>query len=338
MSAEERHLLRWHGAKATFSSLMQHLELDPKAVRMAGDWSSSGESMPDVYLREAQLIVLKGQEACLHYLRAGGDFGGLVNAGLACNGLPPGSDPRKSESNPDGVEKDPAMAAQAAEARAAVGQFRGVDHRGLASQFFDGGDFGDANSNSGVAASESADLDPVESLLEVVDPGEDVYVVYAFDSDAPKQRGNPAVKMELEVEDKDGPVAEVGGAPVSAQSGLEDEDHDLEGLTDKFVMLDKPHATARLHLPAKTPVEQDGVQVPAPVCGARGDYCFVKIGEALDPASEPCSRCFGKRTEGACTKLCSMRFFIGGAEFRCARRCAVSCTDTGVHLCHVHGF
>lgn len=40
---------------------MQHLELDPKVVRMAGDWSPSGKSMPDVYLQEAQWIVLKGQ-------------------------------------------------------------------------------------------------------------------------------------------------------------------------------------------------------------------------------------------------------------------------------------
>ena len=28
--------------------------------------------MPDVYLREAQWIVLKGQEACLHFLGVGG--------------------------------------------------------------------------------------------------------------------------------------------------------------------------------------------------------------------------------------------------------------------------
>lgn len=80
MSAEERHLLRWHGAKATFSSLKQHLELDPKAVRMAGDWSSSGESIPGVHPRcGPPHRVKKGQEACLHFLRAGGDFEGLVN-------------------------------------------------------------------------------------------------------------------------------------------------------------------------------------------------------------------------------------------------------------------
>ena len=50
--------------------------------------------MPDVYLREAQWIVLKGQEACLHFLGVGG-FGGLVNVGVAGNGPHPGGAPRK---------------------------------------------------------------------------------------------------------------------------------------------------------------------------------------------------------------------------------------------------
>lgn len=40
---------------------MQHLELDPKAVRMAGDWSPSGNSNPCQMC--IQWIVLKGQSA-----------------------------------------------------------------------------------------------------------------------------------------------------------------------------------------------------------------------------------------------------------------------------------
>ena len=87
MKKLEVELLRWHGAKATFTTLMQHLNVGPKTVRLAGDWSSKEDSMPDIYLREAQLLVMKGQEACLSHLRSGGDFAGFVGAGFA--GRPP---------------------------------------------------------------------------------------------------------------------------------------------------------------------------------------------------------------------------------------------------------
>lgn len=44
--------------------------------------------MPDTYLREAQLMVLRGQESCMAYLRSGGDFGGLVSSVLVGSGPP----------------------------------------------------------------------------------------------------------------------------------------------------------------------------------------------------------------------------------------------------------
>ena len=65
LSKVQISLLRWHGAKSTFTSLMQHLELDPRVIRLSGDWSSKQDAMPDVYLREAQLLCLRGQEKCL---------------------------------------------------------------------------------------------------------------------------------------------------------------------------------------------------------------------------------------------------------------------------------
>ena len=62
---QELDLLRWHGGKATLTTLMQHLELDPKMIRLAGDWFAKEDTMPDTYLREAQLMVLRGQESCM---------------------------------------------------------------------------------------------------------------------------------------------------------------------------------------------------------------------------------------------------------------------------------
>ena len=88
MTDQELDLLRWHGGKATLTTLMQHLELDPKMIRLAGDWSAKEDTMPDTYLREAQLMVLRRQESCMAYLRSGGDFGGLVSRGLVGSGPP----------------------------------------------------------------------------------------------------------------------------------------------------------------------------------------------------------------------------------------------------------
>ena len=64
--------LRWHGAKATLTSFMMHCKISPRAVRFAGNWKDQRETMPDTYLREAQLLVLDAQETVLNYIRGGG--------------------------------------------------------------------------------------------------------------------------------------------------------------------------------------------------------------------------------------------------------------------------
>ena len=62
---------------------MQNLGISPRAVRFAGDCGSKDESMADTYMREAQLLVLKVQEMCLHTLRSGTVPSDLVGAGRA---------------------------------------------------------------------------------------------------------------------------------------------------------------------------------------------------------------------------------------------------------------
>ena len=61
--------MRWHGAKATLVTVMQHL-------------SCPQESMADLYLREAQLLTLAAEEKALKFLRVGGSVQGLVGEGL----------------------------------------------------------------------------------------------------------------------------------------------------------------------------------------------------------------------------------------------------------------
>ena len=120
---------------------------------------------------------------------------------------------------------------------------------------------------------------------------------------------------------------------------LEDDDNDLESHTLRFVMLDKPTASSRLHLPfVGASSESSALLVPTPRCGAKGNYSFLGAAEALDQSTELCLRCFGRRSEGACNRLCGVKLRMGDDVYRCARRCSTSCTESGVHLCHVHGF
>ena len=63
--------LRFHGCKATMVTFMQHFGVKSKVVRHAGAWAKQQDSMPDLYLRESQLMVLSAQENCLAQIRAG---------------------------------------------------------------------------------------------------------------------------------------------------------------------------------------------------------------------------------------------------------------------------
>ena len=75
LNEEGVRLLRWHGAKSTLTSVMMHLNEGERAVGFSGNWKDQKESMPDCYLREAQLLVLGAQEKALWFIRDGGVIG-----------------------------------------------------------------------------------------------------------------------------------------------------------------------------------------------------------------------------------------------------------------------
>eukprot|EP00435_Cladocopium_sp_Y103_P072453 s30_g40.t1 len=327
MSQKEMELLRWHGAKATFATLMQHLHLDPKTVRLAGDWSSRDESMPETYLREAQLLVIGGQEACLTYLRAGGDFAGLVSEGLAGNmqdDQAPAVDPRRGPGDDPGSGAEILDPSIPEERRAAairgIGKYEGVSPAQVAPEFLegiveDGGKI--PSSHLELEKRLVVDVEKVEEILEDYDPAGDVFVSCSFDREAVKVA---TVKQEPK-DDEGGAVADAREVVESAGEGpdppLADEEFDPEGLTERYVLLDKPTSASRLHMPAAGKVDAAGLEVPQPRCGAKGTFAFVAAGEAIDPGSEPCVRCFGRRSEGTCKKLCSIKFRHSGKEYRC---------------------
>ena len=82
LNEEGVRLLRWHGAKSTLTSVMMHLNEGERAVRFSGNWKDQKESMPDCYLREAQLLVLGAQEKALWFIRDGGVIGKLEGVPL----------------------------------------------------------------------------------------------------------------------------------------------------------------------------------------------------------------------------------------------------------------
>ena len=193
MSKPEVELLRWHGAKATFTTLMQHLEIGPKTVRLAGDWSSKEDAMPDVYLREAQLILMKGQEACLSHLRGGGDLSGFIAVGSAGN--PPVFE------NEDGANVASAPETEKPGAsRANPTPFDGVHASGVLDHFLD-----EAFDTDGIAKfnqvyeekNVTIDEGSVVSLLED-GPGElDMCVMYNFDGGTRVVKSEPAETSEV---------------------------------------------------------------------------------------------------------------------------------------------
>ena len=97
LTSKELEGLRWHGAKASLSSVMQHLGIREKAVRFQGGWKDRAESMPDTYLREAQTLVLETQQKCIRYLREGGDLIRLVGVSVD-HQAPPAEQSEKNNS------------------------------------------------------------------------------------------------------------------------------------------------------------------------------------------------------------------------------------------------
>ena len=339
MCKAEVELLRWHGAKATFTTLMQHLEVGPKTVRLAGDWSSKEGAMPDIYLREAQLIVMKGQEACLSHLRAGGDLSGFIAVGSAGNPPVFGNEDGADVASAPKVEK-PGVS------RADPIPFDGVHASGVLDHFLD-----EAFDTDGIAKFDQVheeknvivDEGSVVSLLED-GPGElDMCVMYSFDggtrvvksepTEASEEKAHGVADLELNEANEEPPDDEAADSP------LDDDDGDFEGLVEFFVMASAATHHSKLHLAAHGLVDKKGRRsaVAMPMCGSKGTFDYIGGGEARDPATEPCLRCFGKRG-GDCTKLCSFSVDVLGSRFYCTRRCvSPDCGASGAHLCHIHG-
>ncbi len=307
ISEGEVSTMRWHGAKATLTTVMQHINISPRAVRFAGDWSASGEGMADLYLREAQLLTLDAQQKALRYLRLGGGVVGLV-------GEPVFKEPKDEEGKRCSFETVVEAMEKMELPEVAVHEAP----QELYDQCFENGlpdmDLIEAETQQKV------DPERLESWLEEIK--EDVEEE-AIDVDGHRQE-----KVAVEVEN---PLAAEEAVADSASTS--DEEFD-EAMVEAFVMVTRPTAASKLHLKlAASKAEALGSARPVPRCGARGTYDSIRADEHVSAGL--CSRCFGK---GGCDHLCSWTQVDdqGTGKLRCSRRCSLEGSDHAQHLSAFH--
>ena len=298
--------MRWHGAKATLTSVMQHINLPARVVRFAGDWSAVGESMADLYLREAQLLTLDAQQKAIRYLRMGGEV-----VGFDCE--PVFKEPRDEGGTPF-------TASSVVEAMVGMEMPEVAVHevaQELYDKCFENGlpdmDLVEAEVHQTV---EPKDLEP---LMEEVRPGED---------DETLQEGKVKPGRSEDGEEERDLVGKGGRSPPLVGSSDEEVGEDDEAMVSAFVMVAKPTAASKLHLRlAESKMEVLGSVRPLPKCGARGTYESLSAGL--------CSRCFGKV---GCDNLCSWTKVDdqGTGRLRCSRRCSLEGEDHINHLCAFH--
>ena len=57
--------------QSTMPTYMTHFKVTTRTVRFQGAWKDPSELMPDLYLRESQILVLKAQIEVLDQIRRG---------------------------------------------------------------------------------------------------------------------------------------------------------------------------------------------------------------------------------------------------------------------------
>ena len=302
---EATSVLRWHGAKATLSSIMQHLNLPKRVVRWQGNWSSQTETMPDTYLRESQTLVLASQEKCLEYLRQGGDLVRLI--GEPVN---PGKDP---EHLADVARRERAMAATFGD---------GAKFEGLPKDVLDGAFSEDGAISEECLKQEAEAVSAKGSMSEFLQ--EDAGDNLAEDESA----SDPDDKEKSDVE---------AGAKPKDPVELMDE-ADTEMLTPVWIQAKTPGKAPKVHLPYPASGVGEGPQPALPKCGASGSFEIIKAEETLEASTKLCKRCCSSTEKGSnCEAICGhLHLSRNLTVYRCIRRCVSSDEGHNDHRCSFH--
>lgn len=308
---------RWHGSKSSMPTFMGHLGVKSKVIRFQGAWSKRSDNMSDTYLREAQVIVLRGQVTVLERLRSGEKVGSLEGFGIS--ELESGEEGSKEGKNEgEKLPRDPRPEkAMEPVAPVLLRQNEAGETEFVPELWQDVLMFPQELRDEGFA---------------MVPHGERQGYL-----DQEKALALPEVEECLEpLEEEEIPAEDL--VEDSEDSEVSVEKHDMDVL-DCLVTCGT--RSKKVHRP--TPgVADNPMQGNVPWCNASGkSFDILPLFEALPGNVSLCIRCFGK--PGHCNGLCTHVSTRGGKKFRCARRCDLRCEEIGkkdadvrAHACSFH--
>ena len=171
---------------------MTHFGVKSKTIRHTGAWSKASDTMPDAYLRESQLLVLRAQISVLTRLRQGESVGALE--GLKISDFPKdfAPPPESAGRGGDGSTGAPAMDKRSFKAEPAT-NFGPMlpDVRELCEELSDGTAMGTNVEVANALKEEAATLAEPE-----VEEGENPYAGLTSDSASDSDQDNPDDELE----------------------------------------------------------------------------------------------------------------------------------------------
>ena len=295
LSVREVQGLRWHSCKNTLTTLMVHTGVKSRSIRYQGAWRKASETMIDLYLREAQVLVIKAQMEVLDQVRRGVTLSVLEGRPL---NLVPGQSCWKSleamfkEKAPDGVPPEEAVRAMEAAVVCVADEEGGeVKIRGscpVAPQ-----DLPEAFKDPSLGSSASL----VKKLQEERLVQKECMDALSKEIESELEGSNPDSDLDSDDSDAEPEAADMALLPffICSATGL-----------------------GKVHRPGESVLGQ--AEGFGPACGVQG-----KRFEALTLTENwgnyaLCERCFGKAA--GCPELCGYETRKNGELVRCARRCA----------------
>ena len=323
LSKEGIAKFRWHGAKASMPTFMSHFHIRGKIIRFQGAWAKQADSMPDTYLREAQVMVLTGQIQTLEKIRGGEGVSSLVGVGLDRRGQTAEGVAGSADEGGVPSAKSEAERVDRAMEQPKVKPIIVEDDQGrlnfVEGELPDSSNFPDQLMDTRLKDLAEKKVSSRELFALLADENAEAAAFSPEDLDA-------ATEL-LSLEDAELP---------SDDSEASVEVHDME-LLRCLVGIPK----GKYHKPAES-FQLEVPSAPTPLCKVASTQGFdmVNLEEALPGDASFCVRCFGK--PGKCQSICSYKTTKKGATLRCSRRCCLNCNaggpnaDLRVHSCAFH--
>ena len=317
LTREEISSLRWHSCKSTMPTLMTHYGIQTRTIRLQGAWKKKSEAMTDLYLREAQTIVLKAQIQVLDQIRRGVAIQVLEGKSL------------------DEMPRKPNWASAAEFAERGLGSSHSPVSRDAMAEL-----------KKAVACYKN-EAGQVKIRAKVAAAAKDLPVEFLGGSPQSPEQVVELAESECELLNDVEQFNEEMVKDTALQEDVETESEDSDAnpvvkdmeLYANFVI--KTHGNGKVHKPNHA-VFPDPTK---PWCGTAGDDWADLVLNEHWGAYSLCSKCFGKDT--GCGRLCSYQVKKGGVALRCGRRCQPQSNNNhdedaedgnveGPHFCALH--